>query len=98
MPNWFSWDGRDLVLMITVQPRSRRNEFVEVQQDRLRIRITAPPVDDKANRQLCFWLADQFAVSRSAVGIESGRNGRLKRIRISSPAKLPGPIRVWLSA
>ena len=98
MSGWHRWDGDDLVLFVKVQPRSRHNEFVDVQQERLRVRITAPPVDDKANAQLCTWLAKQFAVARSAVTIESGRNGRLKRIRVGAPARLPEPIRNWLAS
>ena len=91
MSGWHSWDGDDLALLVKIQPRSRRNEFVDLQQNRLRVRITAPPVDDKANTQLCTWLADQFAVTRSAVRIENGKNGRRKRIRISSPSRMPKP-------
>ena len=92
MPGWYRRDGADLVLQVKVQPRSGRNAFGEIQRDRVRVRITAPPVDGKANTHLIAWLAKQFGVAKSAVVIESGTSKPLKRVRIRAPLRLPSDI------
>lgn len=87
--SWFRWDGDDLLLWLRVQPKASRDAFAEPQPDALRVRITAPPIDGKANTYLQRWLAKQFGVSRSRVAIETGDSHRNKRVRIKDPDKLP---------
>ncbi|BAN68283.1 DUF167 family protein [endosymbiont of unidentified scaly snail isolate Monju] len=89
---WFRWDGEDLLLWVKVQPRAARDAFAEVLDDAIKVRITAPPVDGKANAHLTAWLARQFRVPKSAVRIESGESSRRKRIRISSPSLIPSAL------
>jgi uncharacterized protein (TIGR00251 family) len=60
-----AWDGQDLILDLHVQPRASRDEIVGVIGDRLKVRITAPPVDGKANQHLIAYLAKQFRVAKS---------------------------------
>jgi len=87
--DWYRWEGDDLLLNLKVQPKASRDGFAELQQDRLRVRITAPPVGGQANAHLIGWLAKQFGVAKSAVSIENGRSGQLKRVRIRLPGRLP---------
>ena len=87
--SWFCWDGGDLLLSIHVQPRARRDEIVGPHGERLKIRITAPPVEGRANRHLCAYLADLAGVPRRQVILEAGESGREKRVRIRSPRRLP---------
>ncbi|RME35124.1 MAG: YggU family protein [Gammaproteobacteria bacterium] len=86
---WWRWEGEDLVLLLSIQPRARRDEVTGLHDGRLRLRITAPPVEGKANRHLLGWLADAFGVPRSRVELESGESGRRKRARIHAPGRLP---------
>jgi uncharacterized protein (TIGR00251 family) len=88
-PGWCRWDGPDLLLMLKLQPRASRDAFAEAQDGRLRVRITAPPVEGRANAHLLAWLARQFGVARSAVSIETGHASTLKRVRIRAPRRLP---------
>ncbi len=67
---------------VRVQPGASKNEIVGVQQDALKIRISAPPVEGKANRALVQFLAEQLAVKRSQVEIMSGHTTRIKTIHI----------------
>ena len=87
MPRWYHWDGDILVLQVHVQPRARQDEIVGPHGDALKIRITAPPVDGKANRHLIAFLARTFGVARSEVQLAGGAAGRRKRFRIRRPAK-----------
>ncbi|HEX5515202.1 MAG TPA: DUF167 family protein [Gammaproteobacteria bacterium] len=80
-------DG-DLLLRLRVQPRASRDELIW-QDERLRLRITAPPVDGKANTYICNFLAKLFGVARSQVELLSGETGRDKRVRIRQPQKIP---------
>jgi len=88
MPAWYHWDGDVLVLQVHAQPRARHDEIVGPHGDALKIRITAPPVDGKANRHLLDFLARTFGVARSEVQLAGGAAGRRKRFRIRRPAKL----------
>lgn len=65
-----------------MQPGASKNEIIEVQQDALKIRISAPPVEGKANRALVQFLAEQLEVRRSQVEILSGHATRRKTIHI----------------
>lgn len=85
----YRWDGPDLVLDLKLQPRSRRDAFDSPVNGRLRVRVTAPPVDGKANSHLIAWLAGQFGVARSAVSIINGQTSPLKRVRITAPDHTP---------
>jgi len=57
--------------------------------ERLKIRISAPPVDGKANSMLLAFLAKSFGVSKREVVLVSGQTSRQKRVAISAPRQLP---------
>jgi len=86
---WYRWDGSDLILEVLVQPRASNDAFAGVLNGRLKIRLTAPPVEGKANARLIAWLAGQFGASKSAVALCQGAAGRRKRVRISNPSRIP---------
>ncbi len=70
------------IFRVRVQPGASKSEIVGVQEDALRIRISAPPVEGKANRALVQFLAEQLEVRRSQVEILSGHATRRKTIHI----------------
>jgi uncharacterized protein (TIGR00251 family) len=86
---WFRWEGGDLVLQLKVQPKASRDEFAAPHGDRFRVRITAPPVDGKANEHLTRFLAKSFGVSRGSVSLLRGESSRDKTFRIQAPKKIP---------
>ncbi len=69
---WYRWQAGALILELKVQPRARHNGVEGLHDDALKVRITAPPVDDKANEALCRWLADDFGAARAAVTVLRG--------------------------
>ena len=89
MPNFYKWDGNDLLLHIYVQPKAKKDELVAEYGDNLKIRITALPIDNKANKHLLKFLAKTFAVPNSHVKLMKGKNQRAKRVKILNPTKLP---------
>jgi uncharacterized protein len=67
---------------VRVQPRASRDEIVGEFQDGLKIRLTAPPVDDRANEALRKLLALRLKVPLTAVRIASGERSRSKRVEV----------------
>lgn len=84
---WFRYDSdRDvLTLSLYVQPNARRTEFGALRDGSLRIRVAAPPVDDKANALLLDFLKKTFNLGSDRVIIKRGSRGRLKTVQIASP-------------
>ena len=86
------WEGNTLVLAVRVQPRAARDEIVGPLGDALKIRITAPPVEGRANAHLLRFLAEVFQVPQSRITLVSGGSGRSKRLRIDDPIALPAAV------
>lgn len=89
MSSYLRWDDDDLILFCHLQPGARRSEFSGMHGERLKIRLNAPPVDGKANKQLIVFLSKAFGVAKNAIQIESGELSRQKRVRIKNPKKHP---------
>lgn len=71
------------MLAIRVTPRARRNEIVAVLADQtIKIRLTAPPVEGKANETLIEFLAKVLSVPRSRIEITAGETSRNKQVLI----------------
>jgi uncharacterized protein (TIGR00251 family) len=77
-------DGKKgAALAVRVTPRASRNEIVEIQSDgTVRIHLTAPAHEGKANEELIKFLAEIFGVPKSNVDIVAGANGRDKLISV----------------
>jgi len=90
---WCKEEGDDLLLMVHVQPGAKRTCVAGIHGEgkdaRLRIRLAAPPVDGKANADLLRFLAEAFAVPRSAVLLLRGEASRQKTVRITEPRLRP---------
>ena len=89
MAGFFHWREDDLILQVRVQPRSSRDQVSGLLDDRLRIKITAPPVDGKANNHLVKYLSRQFKTPVSRISVLSGHSGRNKQLLISHPTVVP---------
>jgi uncharacterized protein (TIGR00251 family) len=87
--DWYSWQGTALVLSVRLQPRASRDEIAGVHGEQLKIRLTAPPVDGKANQTLLKFLAKICGVGAGQVSLISGDSSRNKRVRIENPRRLP---------
>ena len=67
---------------LRVQPRASRNGFGPIVGDAIKLAITAPPVDGKANQAVIEFLAAYFRVSKSSITIISGETGRNKLVAV----------------
>ena len=68
---------------VRVQPRASRNAIAGEMGDALKIALTAPPVEGKANEACVEFLANLLKVPRSSVTIASGESSRNKVVRIA---------------
>ena len=71
-----------VIVSVRVQPRSSRNAVDGEWQGALKVRLTAPPLDDRANEALCAFLAQLLKIPKSAVRILAGERSRTKRVEI----------------
>jgi len=72
-----------LSFAVKVHPRARKNAITGTVGDALKLSLTAPPVEGKANQAVVEFFADFFQISRSSVTITSGESSRLKIVRIT---------------
>jgi len=71
------------ILQIKVTPRSAKRLITEITGDGLvRIRLTSPPVEGKANQELIRFLADELGIGVSEVEIRTGESSRKKLVKI----------------
>jgi uncharacterized protein (TIGR00251 family) len=70
-------------LQVRVQPRARKNAIVGEIGDALKLSLTAPPVDGRANEACIAFFAELLNVPRSSVTIAAGHSSRNKVIRVA---------------
>ena len=80
-----------VLLAIRVQPRARQDEVVGWQGATLRVRVTAPPSEGRANEAVVRLLADALGVPRSAIALVRGAASRDKLFRIGAPVSRGDP-------
>ena len=73
-----------ITFKIFVQPQSDKNMIVGLHNDALKIKLTAPPVDNAANKMCVKFLAKSLGVSKSQVKIISGHTTRTKQVLLRS--------------
>jgi hypothetical protein len=71
-----------MLLTIRVLPRSKINKIVERRDNFLKIKLTAPAIDGRANEALREFLAKEFKVAKSLVEIIKGERGKEKIVKI----------------
>lgn len=71
-----------VAFLVHVQPRASRMEICGIQGGELKVRITSPPVDDAANRQLEEFIAKTLGIAKSKVIVTSGAKSRHKKLLI----------------
>ena len=71
-----------IIFKVYVQPKSSKNVVVGQHRDALKIKLTAPPVDNAANRMCIKFLAQQLDVPKSAIEIIAGHASRHKQVLV----------------
>ncbi len=75
-------DSGKLILSLYIQPGAKNTRFAGLHGDALKISLSAPPVEGKANKVLIRFLADCFQVAVKQVNIKRGKHSRYKIVEI----------------
>jgi hypothetical protein len=75
-------------LRVRLQPRARRDEVVGERDGAIVIRVTAPPVDGKANAALCALVARAAGIAPSRVSVVRGQTGRDKVLNVQGAEEM----------
>ncbi len=79
--------GEYICIQVRLQPRASRNGFGGVSGDSIRVRLTSPPIDDRANRQLIEFLSDELDFPASRIVLLSGQKSRSKVVGFKGISK-----------
>lgn len=72
------------IITVKLTPRASRNAILGTEETWLRVALTAPPVDGKANEAARRFIAETLGLPRSAVNLVTGQTARLKRFAIAT--------------
>ena len=75
---------KEFILKVYLQPKSSKNEVVGPYRDGIKVKVTAPPIEGRANESLIRFLAKEFGISPSCIEIIKGHHSREKTLRISA--------------
>jgi uncharacterized protein (TIGR00251 family) len=75
---WIRDIDNGVSLRVRATPRASKNEIQGIYADALKIRLTSPPVEGKANAALIRFLSKTLAIPRSSISLSSGETGRQK--------------------
>jgi uncharacterized protein (TIGR00251 family) len=70
-------------LSVRIHPGARRNAVTGIHAEALKISLTTPPVDGRANEALIAFLADALRLSKSRIALITGQTSRTKLLRIT---------------
>lgn len=83
--SWFEETDKGVLLKIRVIPRAKKTAVQGLHGEQLKIRLNAPPVDGKANKELIAFLSRETGVPRSGIELIGGETSRDKQIRLHAP-------------
>lgn len=72
---------------VLVQPRASRARLGPIHDGRLKVAVTAPPVDGEANAAVIALLAKQLGVGKGAVEVIAGQSSRRKTLRVTGATR-----------
>jgi len=76
---FYKCDGENISLSIKAQPKASKSEFCGLYgEDAIKIRIKAPAVEGKANKELIRFLSKSFKIAKSAILFKSGQQSKIK--------------------
>lgn len=87
---------QQLQLKVLLQPKASRDDIIGLHGDELKIAITAPPIEGKANAHLVKFVAKQCGVAKSRVSITKGELNRHKTLTVDNPKVVPAIIAALL--
>ncbi len=79
---------KEFTLKVKVEPRSSKSEIVGHYGDGIKVKLTSPPVDGKANKELLNLLAKELKIQKKDIEIISGQSSKNKIVRFNGVKEL----------
>ncbi len=73
-----------VIFNLKISPNSSKNEIIKCDDGGVKVKITAQPVDGKANKALLEFLSKQFKIAKTSIEIVKGHTGKDKTILIKT--------------
>ncbi|MFO8058315.1 MAG: DUF167 domain-containing protein [bacterium] len=84
---WIIQKPEGVLIRVKLKPRSGRDSIEGVKQDRLVVKVSAPPADNKANQALIAFLARKLKIPASDLQIKAGAKSRNKTVLVPGAEK-----------
>ncbi|ARB92032.1 DUF167 domain-containing protein [Legionella longbeachae] len=81
---WYKREAEHLILYLYVQPGAKKSEIVGMHEGVLKIRLNAPPIEGRANKELLKYVAQLFKVPPSQVVLKRGDKSRHKVLLVKN--------------
>ncbi|MBE7704305.1 MAG: DUF167 domain-containing protein [Cyanobacteria bacterium SIG29] len=82
MPNYLLDTTDGIVFCVKLVPNSSFSKVVDYTDDYVRIKISSPPIENRANKELIEFCSDLFDVNKSKIKIVSGEKSKIKKVII----------------
>lgn len=80
--DFFNIQKNDLIIFFKVIPNSKKNYIAEINNEFIKIKLTALPIENKANSALIKYLSKLFNLSKSSFEIIVGEKNRFKSVKV----------------
>lgn len=83
MPNYITDTTDGIIFSVKLVPNSSFSKIVDFTDDYVRIKISSPPIENRANKELIEFCSDLFKVNKSKIKIISGEKSKIKKVLIT---------------
>ncbi|HPX94338.1 MAG TPA: DUF167 domain-containing protein [Candidatus Moranbacteria bacterium] len=70
-------------IYVKVTPRASKNEVIKISEGEYKVKLTAAPIDGKANGMLIDILAEYFGIAKSRISIVGGKTAKTKIVNVA---------------
>ena len=71
-----------MILQVKIHPNSKENKIIKFNDNILELKIKAPAIEGKANKELIKYLSEIFNIKKSSINIKNGEHSKIKLINI----------------
>lgn len=71
-----------MIIKVKIHPNSKENKIITESDNFLELKIKAPAIENKANKELVDFLSEYFNVNKSSIRIKSGEHSKTKLIEV----------------
>ncbi len=73
-----------IILSVKLVPNSSFSKVIDYTEEFIRIKISSPPIDNRANKELISFCSNLLKINKSKIKIISGEKSKVKKILITN--------------